>query len=325
MISKSNPLVSICMITYNHELYISEAIEGVMMQRCNFEFELVIGEDFSTDNTLKICKESLKKYSSIRLISSDANVGMIENFIRTINACTGKYLAFCEGDDYWIDPEKLQKQVNFLEQNSDYGMVYTRYMKKKAHSGEIEKTYPFQELPSGDIYCDYLLRSFIGTATVMIRKELSDKYFSIFSGFALSWPMGDRPLWQYISSTTKVGLINDYTAVYRRNVNSVTSFRSMYDQIEFFKRSYDIRFYFSENVRAIPENFRQKMLRTYNSELLRLYSIIPDHTNSRIIYNELKNKYGLTTIDILRYLGTKNYILRYITGLFLRLIILMRK
>jgi len=137
--------------------------------------------------------------------------------------------------------------------------------------------------------------------------------------------MGDRPLWQYISSTTKVGLINDYTAVYRRNVNSVTSFRSMYDQIEFFKRSYDIRFYFSENVRAIPENFRQKMLRTYNSELLRLYSIIPDHTNSRIIYNELKNKYGLTTIDILRYLGTKNYILRYITGLFLRLIILMRK
>jgi glycosyltransferase involved in cell wall biosynthesis len=116
-------MVSVCMITYNHEDYIRDAIDGVLMQKTNFPIKLIIGEDYSTDKTLIICKEYQQKYPEIiELLPSTGNIGMMPNFIRTINACTGKYIALCEGDDYWTDPLKLQKQVDFLEENEEYSI-----------------------------------------------------------------------------------------------------------------------------------------------------------------------------------------------------------
>lgn len=120
------PLVSVCMITYNHEPYIRQAIEGVMMQQTDFLFELVIGEDCGADATRVICEEYQAQYpAKIRLLPATGNKGVIGNFFATINAATAKYIAFCEGDDYWTDPDKLQRQVDFLEANPDYGLVYT--------------------------------------------------------------------------------------------------------------------------------------------------------------------------------------------------------
>lgn len=119
MISKVK--VSVCMITYNHELFIRDAIEGVLMQKINVPLELFIGEDFSSDNTQIICQEYTKRYPDIiRLLSSSKNLGVMANFTRTLRECDGKYISLCEGDDYWIDPYKLQKQIDFLEHNADY-------------------------------------------------------------------------------------------------------------------------------------------------------------------------------------------------------------
>ncbi len=113
--------VSVAMITFNHEKYIREAIEGVLMQKTNFQYELVIGEDHSTDGTREICCE----YASlnpgiIRILPSDTNLGIMLNFSRTLRECSGKYIAICEGDDYWTDPTKLQKQVDFLNANPSF-------------------------------------------------------------------------------------------------------------------------------------------------------------------------------------------------------------
>jgi glycosyltransferase involved in cell wall biosynthesis len=125
-LENSTPLlVSICMITYNHEPYIQQAVESVVTQKTEFRIELVIGEDCSTDNTRKICDALQEKYPAlIKLLPSVKNLGVTPNFVRTLEACTGKYIAFCEGDDYWIDPSKLQKQVEFLEANSDFIASY---------------------------------------------------------------------------------------------------------------------------------------------------------------------------------------------------------
>jgi glycosyltransferase involved in cell wall biosynthesis len=110
------PVVSICMSTYRHEQFIQQAIEGVMMQQTTFPIELVIGEDYSNDSTRAVCEEMAARYSGkIKLLPSDRNYGQNHNLSRTVKACTGKYIALCEGDDYWIDPGKLQKQVEFLE------------------------------------------------------------------------------------------------------------------------------------------------------------------------------------------------------------------
>lgn len=121
------PLLSIVTITYNHEPYIRKCIEGVLMQQVNFPIEFIIAEDCSTDGTLAICKEYAEKYSDlIHLITSEKNVGAIANERRAMKAAKGKYIAFCEGDDYWTDPLKLQTQVDFLEDHLEYSVTFHR-------------------------------------------------------------------------------------------------------------------------------------------------------------------------------------------------------
>lgn len=121
----NKPMVSVWMITYNHEKYIAEAIEGVLKQQTQFEFDLIIGEDGSTDGTARIIKEYANKYpNQIKARFNKPNIGMMPNMIKTLQECNGKYIALCEGDDYWTDPLKLQKQVEFLEKNPDYVVCY---------------------------------------------------------------------------------------------------------------------------------------------------------------------------------------------------------
>ncbi len=121
----ADPLVSVKMITYNHAPFIAQAIEAVLQQKTNFPFELVIGEDCSTDGTRKIVFEYQEKYPDIiRVLTSEKNVGMKKNSYRTIKACRGKYIAFCEGDDYWHREDKLQKQVAYLESHPECGLVF---------------------------------------------------------------------------------------------------------------------------------------------------------------------------------------------------------
>ncbi len=122
---KHKPLVSIWMITYNHENYIGEAIDSILMQETDFEYEIVIGEDCSTDGTREILLEYKKKHpKKFKLLLHENNLGIVENMLTTFKACTGKYVAMLEGDDYWNDPTKLQKQVDFLKKNSEYIVTY---------------------------------------------------------------------------------------------------------------------------------------------------------------------------------------------------------
>jgi len=123
----NKPLVNIAMITYNHGNFIAQAIEGVLMQKTTFDFQLVIGEDCSTDNTYEICLKYKNEYpEKIVLLHNEINIGVYNNLIKTFNACEAKYLGTCEGDDYWTDPYKLQKQVDFLEKNNDFSMTFHR-------------------------------------------------------------------------------------------------------------------------------------------------------------------------------------------------------
>lgn len=117
----SRPLVSVFMMTYNHEKYIAQALDSVLMQKCNFHYEIVIGEDCSTDNTRSILLSYKEKNpEKIKLLLHEKNIGAANNQNEVFKNCTGKYVAMLEGDDYWTDPCKLQKQVDFLETNPEY-------------------------------------------------------------------------------------------------------------------------------------------------------------------------------------------------------------
>ena len=134
----NSPLVSICMVTYNHERFIAKAIESVVHQVGDFDVQLVIGEDCSTDNTRAVCEEYAEKYpDKILLLAAEKNMGMMANVLRVIAACKGKYAATLDGDDYWTDENKLQKQVDFLENNPDYSMCFASIEVLDESNGEF--------------------------------------------------------------------------------------------------------------------------------------------------------------------------------------------
>lgn len=206
------------MITYNHELFIREAIEGVLMQKCNFLIELIIGDDCSTDNTLQICKEYELKYSEINLLQSYTNLGMMPNFIRTLASCTGKYIALCEGDDYWTDPYKLQKQVDFLQTNSDYiacfhnARIINISQKLSLFNSLNENNYPTTE--------DIINRRwFIATASLMFRNNvitLPDWFLTVVNG--------DYALELLLAQKGKFYYMDDVMAVYRQHKDSSSAY-----------------------------------------------------------------------------------------------------
>lgn len=118
---ESFPLVSICSTTYNLEKYISEALVSWLSQVTTFPFEIVICDDCSKDKTVFIIEKYVAQYPDIiRLLTTDKNMGMMPNYIRSLKAAKGKYIAVCDGDDYWIDSNKLQMQIDFLESNTDF-------------------------------------------------------------------------------------------------------------------------------------------------------------------------------------------------------------
>jgi glycosyltransferase involved in cell wall biosynthesis len=119
----NRPLLSVCLITYNHVNYIKQAIESVLMQKTSFDYELIIADDCSTDGTTEIIKKYAEKHPKIiRTIIHEKNVGPGENYVTLLEAARGKYIAYLEGDDYWIENTKLEQQVVFLEQNPDYAL-----------------------------------------------------------------------------------------------------------------------------------------------------------------------------------------------------------
>lgn len=125
------PLLSVFMMSYNHESFISQALEGILDQKCDFHYNVVIGDDSSKDST----REIILKYSNMypgkfRLLFHRENIGSSKNQEEVLKNCDGKYIAMCEGDDYWTDPYKLQKQVNFLEANPSINLVSGGYQKK---------------------------------------------------------------------------------------------------------------------------------------------------------------------------------------------------
>jgi glycosyltransferase involved in cell wall biosynthesis len=206
--------ISLCIITYNHEPYIEACLQGAVSQQLNCDYEIVIGEDCSTDGTHEVCASYAAKYPGlIKLISGPGNVGMSVNGMRTFAACTGNYLAICEGDDYWTDPHKLQRQVDFLEANPAYSMV--------AENGLVIDTikgteYPFNNIEERDLEIHHLLakRQF-PTASILLRTSMLDPSLGKYKFAA------DTFLWCFMANKGKIRYFPIISSVYRKGMQGV--------------------------------------------------------------------------------------------------------
>lgn len=119
-------ILSVGILTYNQEKYIRQCLDAVLMQKVDFEYEIVVGDDASSDSTQDILREYAAKYpGKFVLLLGEKNEGISMNYKKVLSACKGKYIALCEGDDFWTDAHKLQAQVDFLEKHPDYGFVGT--------------------------------------------------------------------------------------------------------------------------------------------------------------------------------------------------------
>jgi glycosyltransferase involved in cell wall biosynthesis len=223
------PVVSVHMITYNHAPYIAQAIEGVLQQKTSFPFELVIGEDCSNDETREVVFEFQLKFPGlIRVITSDKNVGMIMNWCRTMKGCRGKYIALCEGDDYWTSPIKLQKQVDFLDSHSGCSACFHNV--NVEYVNNPEKNHIFHNTKMKNIFTllDIVSNHFIPTCSTIFRAGL----FGEFPDWYSKIPMGDWPLHVLNAQHGDYGYIDEILATYRVHDGGVWSSQNRVDILE---------------------------------------------------------------------------------------------
>lgn len=211
------------MITYNHEPYIAQAIEGVLMQKTDFPIELVIGEDCSTDGTRKIVLEYQRQHPEVsRVITSQHNVGMMLNSFRTQMACRGDYVAFCEGDDYWTDPHKLQKQVDFLERNPEFAICGHLVTNVDA-SGNLldEQVYTGEDCPEVFGVEHVLAGAPVHTGSWVLRRTAISTALCSNRNVYVSLPAGDNPLLLMTLMKGKGYCMKDYMGAYRIHAGGV--------------------------------------------------------------------------------------------------------
>ncbi|MBO5771486.1 MAG: glycosyltransferase [Alistipes sp.] len=239
------PLVSVCMTTYNHERYIAEAIESVLAQRTSFDFEIVVGEDCSTDSTPTICRQYAERYpDKIRLITSAENVGWRANYRRTIAAARGRYIALCDGDDRWCDAEKLQAQFDLLEADSECAMCYTRSERRDFERGESQ-IYPPEQ--GHEDFASMLRLNTAENSTTMARRDLVEQYYAeVRPDQHPEWLTDDLPMWLWFAANHKIRFIDRVTATHRIVEGSVSHSRDYRKRIAFGDSLHEIMLWFDK-------------------------------------------------------------------------------
>lgn len=243
-------MVSICCLTYNHENYVRECLDGFLMQKTNFPFEVLVHDDASSDDTASIIREYAERYPTIikpilqteNQLSKGVGVTRVFNFPRA----KGKYITMCEGDDYYVDPMKLQNHVDFLEEHTDYGLVSTDFNVYYETSDEmIIAMNNSNDIDYSDILDDFsqlLKKNHVSTCTVMFRKELlSQLNLDEISKYA----HGDLVLWLEMSQKTKFKYFNTPTSVYRVRGESMSNSQSKLKRLDFLIGSKKIKMDYS--------------------------------------------------------------------------------
>ena len=252
------PMVTVRTSTYQHGPYIKQCIEGVLMQKTTFPFEFIIGEDFSTDGTRGTVFEYAKKYPDIiRVITADYNVGMKANGQRCIRASRGKYMAICEGDDYWTYPYKLQKQVDFLEKNRNYSMCCHNAV--IINEGRDILPSIFSNLIRDiDInISDIVNKWIIPTASIVFKRDCIVDYpqwtSKIYSG--------DLTLSLLLADKGKIRIFKDIMSVYRKSFVGESMTAKMRGKFLFMQQQHILLLkYFNEETKGKYSNILNKRI-----------------------------------------------------------------
>ena len=299
-------MVSVCCIAYNAEKYIAQTIESFLMQECNFKFEILIHDDASTDNTATIIKEYEEKYPSIihgiYQTENQYSKGVRIDVDILYHKVKGKYVALCEGDDFWTDPHKLQKQVDALEKNDGCHMCIHKVKGVYDDLSPVGKFYPNFKISTSIIpskrfisyNCtnDYVFQ----TSSYLMRTADINKYITKFPKFAQVSATGDLAHMFYFSTIGDIYYIDDEMSCYRQGsissqcrikeyTNSEEQIQAHYNKQILMMREYDI---------FTSGKYHKYCLRKINGYLFD--KAIRNNDYKQLIkfkYHSFFNKYGL--------------------------------
>jgi glycosyltransferase involved in cell wall biosynthesis len=223
--------VSVLMLAYNHERFIAQALESILNQQVNFAYEIVIGEDCSADGTRAVLMDFYRRYPDrVVPILRDRNVGAMRNMMETMKHCHGQYLAFLEGDDYWLSVDKLQKQIDFLDSHPGCAICCHRVRlqdeERLENLGDKTEVFPLHDAGTYKLE-DLLKQNFIMTCSMVLRNEL----IGVLPEWFLGLQLGDWPLCVLVARFGTIELLNEIMAVYRRHQGGTWSSRPQTSRI----------------------------------------------------------------------------------------------
>lgn len=296
------PLVSVHMLAYRHESFLAEAIKGVVAQVCDFPIELIIAEDCSPDKTLAIALDYQRRYPHlIRIITGDRNVGMHANSTRSMATIRGEYTAFCEGDDFWHYPGKLQMQVTAMLASPNTTLCHTDFdrqvrfgVKRNCH-----RATNLRDVADGSAYEMLLHHWSVMTATAMYRTNTL-RAFSVSQFSVTSWPFGDYNLALFAAVQGRIAYLPVSTATWRKVAGSATNANveaylnmalAYSDCREIFLANYPVSDEVALSVRA--ESKRRIMDRAFWAGRLDLFDgcvawLSEHHRKPNILFTQLK-------------------------------------
>ena len=248
--------LSVFLVTYNQENFIRQAIESIVKQKVNFDYEVIIGEDCSTDGTPAICDEYAEKYPFIMVFHHNPNKGLVKNWEFVLSHCTGDYVAMLEGDDYWIDEYKIQKQADFLDKNPEYSLVCTNI--KVVYEGsncKKESIFPKREQREysvGEVLKDWVVL----TSSVMFRNHHDPIVYpkAIY--------VNDTYTFLQIMRRGKCFLFGEEMTAYRRHDSNITRTElDIQSDVKWAKQySYFAKHLYSRELRTIASNREDEWL-----------------------------------------------------------------
>ena len=316
---KDSIVVSVVLATYNQEDFIKQALDSIVMQETNFKYEVLVGNDCSTDNTKDVLKD-YEKYDYIRIFNHKKNKGATKNMYDMLKQTQGKYVAFLEGDDYWTDKYKLQKQVDFLDNNPGYvGVAHNQEIVNKdgEHittfdnwSRTHSKKYTFKDMERGRIY-------FQGNSLLVRNHYINDDITFLYK---LDPLIGDRTMYAYLTSYGDIYILPDVMGAYRwfeKPWRKDTLFNSTKHSLDYYTKLEQV---------DLPNNHRVN-LRKYKNELIAQYyfASIVRREKLKKENNKIINSY---TKDLLLFVLIKDFfrvLFSYIRKVFWNIIKIFKK
>lgn len=228
-------MIGVCVVTYNQEQYIGQCIESAITQVCSEPYVIYIGEDRSKDNTLEICRKFADEHpDKIKLVENKTNLGLVGNTINLLRIMQSDgcdYIAMLDGDDYWIDDFKLEKEVKYLKEHPDYGLVHTQL--HLLVNGNLQEN-KRMNVPSGYLFGKAGNDVSIGNNTVLFRTELLN-HCNLDDFLSRKFMSVDYVMYMIFSKYTKIGFLDEFTAVWRRGHESVSNKNDVEKQIAYLQ------------------------------------------------------------------------------------------